>query len=271
MKAPLCIWSSYYGLYDPEMMVREFQKDGIHNIELSFEHSRVLLNRDSDEVSTGKKFKEYMSEHGIIANQGHLEFPTHFVTNPETLPNIVRELRLFEALGIKCAILHCDPMNDVEIEYDERRKLNIEKLRMLDEMIKDIDVTICLENLGKQMRGVDEIIEIIEELNSEKFGICLDTGHLNITGVDTQEEFIKKAGKHLKALHLHDNNGSSDQHILPYGRGKIDFDKLVSALKVIDYKGEFNFEIPGESSAPLYIKHAKIAYVKEIYEYLMSL
>ena len=39
----------------------------------------------------------------------------------------------------------------------------------------------------------------------------LDTGHANISGID-QVEFIRKAGTQIKALHIADNEGTSDQH-----------------------------------------------------------
>lgn len=162
-------------------------------------------------------------------------------------------------------------MKNVDISYDERRRMNIVRLREIAERIRDIDITVCLENLCSHTMSVEEILEIIEEVGSPKLAICLDTGHLNVSKASSQYDFIKKAGKHLKALHLHDNDGSGDMHILPFSRGKINFTEIVKALKEIDYQGEFNFEIPGESTGPLSLKHAKITYTKAIYEYLISL
>ena len=161
-------------------------------------------------------------------------------------------------------------MQDVEIGYDERRELNIVKLRELVARIEHVDITLCLENLCHHVLSADEILEIIEKVGSDKLGICLDTGHLNIEKKNTQGEFIRKAGKYLKALHVHDNDGSADQHILPFARGKINFKEIMAALKEIDYDGLFNFEIPGERR-PGKLGHAKVAYAREVYNYLMSL
>lgn len=38
-------------------------------------------------------------------------------------------------------------------------------------------------------------------------GICLETGHLNISQRGNQYNFIMQAGDRLKAMHVHDNRG----------------------------------------------------------------
>ena len=153
---------------------------------------------------------------------------------------------------------------------DERRELNILKLREICARIAHVDITLCLENLCKHVLSADELLEIIGKVGSDKLGICLDTGHLNIQKKNTQGEFIRKAGKYLKALHVHDNDGSGDQHILPFAKGNIKFKEVMQALKEIDYEGLFNFEIPGERR-PGALAHAKVAYAREVYNYLMTL
>lgn len=270
MNAPLCVWSQYYNFHDPETSLAEFKKDGIEHVELSYEHSSALLARSENHVETGRKFAEYLKEIGISITQGHLAFPTAFCTDENFMTRLVREIEMFCAIGIKNAVLHCDYMKDVDISYDDRREVNIVKLRELVNRISDCDITLCLENLRPHTMGIDEILYIIEKVGSDKLGICLDTGHLNVSKADSQRDFILKAGEHLKALHLHDNDGKSDLHVLPYGRGEVDFFEIVHALREIDYNGEFNFEIPGESVRQhLPILHAKIEYLKKLYNYII--
>ena len=270
MNAPFSIWSQYYNTKQPEDAILEFEKGGMTHIELSHEHSAAILERAEDHIAEGRRFAAFMAEHGISAPQGHLDFPTHFCTDEGYIDGLVREIELFEAIGIKNAVLHCDFMQDVEIGYDERRALNIAKIRELVARIEHVDITLCIENLCHHTLTADEILEIIEKVGSNKLGICLDTGHLNIEKKSTQGDFIRKAGKYLKALHVHDNDGSADQHILPFARGRIDFKEIMAALKEIDYDGLFNFEIPGERR-PGKLGHAKVAYAREVYNYLMSL
>ncbi len=49
-------------------------------------------------------------------------------------------------------------------------------------------------------------------------------------------EFILKAGEKLKALHIGDNEGFSDQHLMPFTRGNVDFGEVVNGLALLDIK-----------------------------------
>jgi len=172
-------------------------------------------------------------------------------------------------------VLHCDNMIDTDLDKEQRTMKNIEALRVLAEYIKDKDITVCLENLRPHTptqseivdRNADDLLYIIDRIGSDRFGICLDTGHLNLTDKN-QREFIFKAGKKLKALHIANNEGETDQHMMPFSRGNVDFIDVMKALKEIGYKGLFNLEIPGERRAPLEVLDLKLHYIKEVYDYL---
>ena len=84
MNAPLSIWSQYYNTEEPEEAILEFEKDGLTHIELSHEHGSALLKRGDDHRETGRKFKDFLSLHGIVATQGHLAFPSLIVCEGET-------------------------------------------------------------------------------------------------------------------------------------------------------------------------------------------
>ena len=60
-------------------------------------------------------------------------------------------------------------------------------------------------------------------------------------GKHDQYTDIIELGSNLKAVHIHDNNGFSDQHLLPYC-GKLQLDRIVEALRDVKFKGYFTFE-----------------------------
>lgn len=269
METQLSVWSSYYVEMTPEDAVQELKKHGILASELSDEHGAMLLKR-GDPKKTGAVFKKFIADEGFTMTQGHLWLSIKICSNERAIPELFDWLDLYEAIGIRNAVLHVDAIADEPaLTEQERYDRNIAKLKLVEEHIRPMKIRVCLENLRALAANVDGILYMLEQLDAEHFGICLDTGHLNLTDAD-QERFILKAGKHLTALHIADNEGKTDQHMMPFGRGNVDFEKVVKALKQIDYHGLFNLEIPGERSAPMEVKGYKLEYIRKCYDYLMN-
>lgn len=267
----LSMWSSYYMDLSPEDAVLEFEKNGYRYSELSDEHAAQLLSRGGA-AETGKAFKAFADAHNVSFLQGHLFLTIRLCDETKPVVETLKTwLDLFRAIGIKSAVLHCDAMRGTDgLTAEMVRAKNAAVLRRLTDYLKGTDLTICLENLSGICRNADELLWYINEIGSSNLGICLDTGHLNLTEFRDQAAFIYKAGKHLKALHIADNEGQSDQHMLPYGRGNVDIAAVVRALKDVGYSGLFNLEVPGERSCPLEIRGYKLQYVKQMFDYLMG-
>ncbi len=82
---------------------------------------------------------------------------------------------------------------------------------------------------------------------------CLDIGHLNITAADTGDTVdgaIRKLGKYLEILHVHDTDAYEDLHTAPFMGGNIHWVKVMQALKDIQYDKTFNFEVGGRYFKP---------------------
>ena len=279
MEAKLSIWSQYYHEMKIEDAVLEFIKNGIYCSELSDEHGAELFSRSEDYVATGKRFAEFLREHDFCMTQGHLWLKVKICTDEGAVSRLCSWIDMYEAIGIKNMVLHCEGMYTLDLTREERVRLNVEKLRAVAEHVKDKDITICLENLSGVRMGVpneelvvgsaEQLLEVIEGIGSDRFGICLDTGHLNLS-YKNQREFILCAGEKLKALHIADNEGERDQHLMPFTKGKVNFFEVVEALREVDYVGLFNLEIPGETKIPLELRNEKIKYIKACYDYLMA-
>ena len=85
----------------------------------------------------------------------------------------------------------------------------------------------------------NDFVEFLEYVNHPLLNAVWDTGHGMADGC--QYENITAIGKYLKGLHIHDNNGQSDQHAMPY-MGVLNLDSVINALIDIDYKGYFTYE-----------------------------
>ena len=267
----LSVWSSYYVQLSPEDALRELKSHGYHYCELSDEHALKLLER-GDPRYVGSAFGSFAAALGINLLQGHL-FLGAKICLPEDREVLKRQLILFDAIGIKNAVLHCDSFTRSEepLTDDFKRDENEKALRDLISCLEGTDIVICLENLRppRLTQSVDDLLYFVDRIGSEHLGICLDTGHLNLTPYKDQVEFINKAGKNLKALHIADNDSlGRDQHLMPYGTGVVDIESVIRATKAIGYDGLYNLEIPGERHAPLEILGYKLDYIKNLFGYL---
>ena len=205
--------------------------------------------------------------------QGHIDLSCKICSDDSTIDRIKKWLDLFIAIGIKSAVLHCDVYSfPKETPSHIKIEKNITAIRKLTDHLQGTDTVLCLENLIGESTitsSIDDLLTIVCALDSPNAGVCLDTGHLNLSGKN-QVDFIRRAGDKLKALHIADNEGFVDQHLLPFGCGNVDFSSVVSALREIGYNGLFNYEIPGENRIPLKIRYLKLDYIKKMTEYLFN-
>lgn len=273
MNLEYSVWSNYFYELEPEEKIDAFIECGFRCSEFSDEDGAILLSRGNGEKE-GAKLKKYADERGFSFPQGHLLLRAD-LTKPESVDILKEWLDMFMALGVKSGVLHAQGGGSLEAEECfERRFVTISALAGY---IKGTDFTICLENLTgeKSPKTVPELNAYIDPIGDENLGICLDTGHLNlcrnIPNSQSQRDFIISAGKRLKALHIADNDTSGDQHLMPYGRGNINWNEVMTALEEIGYDRLFNMEIPGESRVPLDIRKAKLRYAAEMSRIMLGM
>ena len=228
----LSIWSAYYIDLSAEDAIREIAKQGWRYTELSDEHGAELLQRGSAE-KVGTEFGRFARENGVEPSQGHLWLGVPLCDpDEEKIVSIMKNwLDLFCATGMKTGVLHCDDRSFPEgTTTGEKAEKNVSVLRRLTDHLKGTDFTICLENLRAAAKcapvvdSVEQIQKIIGLHGGDHLGICLDTGHLNLTDRD-QEGFIRKAGSKLMALHLADTPKTDRwktllRCALPYSRSR---------------------------------------------------
>jgi len=88
---------------------------------------------------------------------------------------------------------------------------------------------------------VEDCLRMINELSSDKFGILLDLGHCYINKEDLKKAIFKCKNYPLH-IHIDDNNGIIDEHLIP-GEGKINFNIVNETLRKINYNGFISAEL----------------------------
>ena len=211
---------------------------------------------------------EIIHRNNLHISQAHAPFPCYVRKYPEVIDYAIkvykRNIEFCGAVGCKNLVIHgvSYSLADDDNTQEDIYKLNKKLYTSLIPVLKKTDVTVCLENLFVTYNSVNyqgfcsdahECTDFIDMLNEkagrEVFGFCLDTGHANLLHHDFRV-IIPIYGNRIKALHIHDNNGSSDQHRAPV-TGTINWNHFCSALKNIGYDGDLSFETFAQTNAAL--------------------
>jgi len=265
-------------------MVKVFGSRGWQFLELGEEHGHDLLKEGSP-LKTGREFRAYAENEGILFLQGHfcmlnkgcrpedmegrhgIDIAPAEEMDFRTIMDYMKQwVDLFSALGVKAGVLHPGGDSLVSAGWEEERIFNrrVEALRKIAEYARGSPTLICLENVTSPgCRGIAKLLDIIRATGMDNTGICLDTGHANIGGVNPSD-FILESDRHLKALHIADNMGKNDDHILPYAGGTVCWSDVLKSLHAVGYEGLFNFEVPGENRCPMPVRLAKLDYIRAL-------
>lgn len=237
------------------------------------------------------QYRDLLRKYGIVPSQMHAPYPVSVfgkdVQNRYMTGQVIPKSFLIAFyLGIPYMVIHPWKLQ-YQLGKEEEKKQNMEYFKSLIPLIRKYHVMVCLENLyeGNGTRIVEgvgsnpmELVQWVEELNAyageELFGICLDTGHLNLMK-RTPYQMITGVGEHLKILHLHDNDAVGDLHQMPYtfqneemdGMG-IDWKEVLDGLREIQFEGTLSFEtFPCMNSFPGAVKQQALNTIQDIGRY----
>ena len=167
-----------------------------------------------------------------------------------------RCFQLCEILGAPYLVIHPRLFRDAAGGRNAEKYLtyNVDYYRQFIPLAEKHGVVIGLENMfgwdaetnmpcPTTFSTMEEILECMRRLDSDRFTVCLDTGHVNLLG-ETPAAAARKLGSRLKLLHVHDNHGRYDEH-MACGYGTIDWEAFLAALRGLGYRGVFSAEAGG--------------------------
>jgi sugar phosphate isomerase/epimerase len=102
-----------------------------------------------------------------------------------------------------------------------------ERMPRIVERAMDLGITLAIENTWDDRPEV--LLHLAELLPAGGVKFCFDTGHVNVFSRLSVKHWWKAIGDRVVAIHLHDNDGLSDDHLAP-GKGTFDFPSLVDCL-----------------------------------------
>lgn len=230
---------------------------------------------------------------GITINQMHMPYPIYVPGADKEINDYLwnqaapKSMAVCHYLDCKYIVIHgfklAHFLGSEELEWQETAKF----IDSIAPVAKELGITICIENLYGSIGGhivegpccnvrkaVQRIDEFNEKYGAEVLGFCFDTGHANLIGIDF-EQFITALDYRLKVLHIHDNDGISDLHQIPFTFTKTrenlsstDWDGFLIGLRNIHFDKVLSFETaPVLSAFPDVMKQDVLGFIANIGRY----
>jgi sugar phosphate isomerase/epimerase len=109
------------------------------------------------------------------------------------------------------------------------------------EQAEQYGIILLLENMWEPDPAI--IVRILERIQSPYLKACLDVGHAVLYSHLPLREWVRQLGDHLIYTHLHNNHGTTDEH-LAFGDGVIDFPDVLNLLRAMPRPPLFSLELP---------------------------
>ncbi len=208
-------------------------------------------------IEYAKDLRAFADAKGVKCNQAHAPFGSSFgdpQQDADRFDLIVRAMECASILGASDIVVHpCQHLPyAVKGNPEILKSMNMDFYKRLLPYAEKFDIRIACENMwqtdsrfGKIVHSTcaspAEFVDYLDSIASPYLIACLDVGHAALVDEKLDDMIYALGHDRLKALHVHDVDGRSDLHTLPY-LSKIDWNTVLGALKGINYDGDFTFE-----------------------------
>ena len=113
--------------------------------------------------------------------------------------------------------------------------IGISRIEELIRHAESLKVRLAFENV----RNTEHVRFVLNHYLSSYVGLCYDSGHEHLWSQET--DWLHEYGARVFAIHLHDNNGDMDSHLVPFD-GEIDWYKRTKQIAESSYTGAITIE-----------------------------
>ena len=252
---------SYYhnwNLVAPAMydsLVNEFKANGASNFVLV----DPILEGFVRNPSSFGEFLRLKKRHDITFTDAHMPFGEHMDL---ACPDRGRRERMIADqkcalgyavdLGCRTATIHIGAFESAffQTPNSEIRPYVVDSLEKLLPEAEKLGIMLLIENSFERSNSPGEVLYYLSQVSSPNLGVCFDSGHANLMEYYPGKEYSKYFGgvthawldtmeycndaldqllPHIVTCHLHDNDGYSDAHMMPFD-GTVDWKKLMDKL-----------------------------------------
>lgn len=194
-----------------------------------------------------------VKEAGLKINAVHISFGTRWdpsdlkpMRRKKIVKKIVKTIKRMEKGEPFCYVLHGSFEPILPAMREEKKRA---LLLSLPEICAATERYVCLEILPRTclLNTSEEALEIIKRADIKNLKICLDTNHFL---KEKTEDAIMALGEEIKTTHVSDGDYINERHWLP-GKGKLNWNAILSALQKVGYEGVFNYEVDKQTAETL--------------------
>lgn len=121
----------------------------------------------------------------------------------------------------------------------------IESLRSIGDYAEKKGIRVALEPADRYetdlVQTTSDALRLIQDVGRSDIGVVIDNGHCRVVG-ESADQAVVDLGPYLYHVHLDDNNGCRDQHLVP-GEGDCDIKSFFGALQSVGYDGYVTAEL----------------------------
>jgi sugar phosphate isomerase/epimerase len=228
------------------IFTKEYDLEGFIEFAAKNDFDLVQLSYEAPLKWVGEVSKDRRKRIQTLAKRLGLQICVHSVANAvnvawtnsrireESLNQIKEAIEFTHDVGAELLTVHPGWKDLFGYRYpDEAYALAIEGHRELADAASTYGIRLGIENMPPLWVSFgttpEEIKAMIQAVNRDNLGLTLDVGHANILGANAIEEFVTTLNDKILLIHIHDNDGTRDQHKV-IGEGTIDFRKLINLL-----------------------------------------
>ncbi len=233
-----------------EAKIDLLHQSGFRYIDLSF------YGREDNAKFLADDWKEYTQSVKKLAEEKDMEFvQAHAMGGnvwksekvyDEVVTATKRAIEVCAELGIPNIVVHA-PYTSKVTSKEEFYERTLAYYQEYFPLMEQTGVNVLVENsfyselkVEHYFYSGEELAAFLDYANHPQLKACWDTGHANIQGTDQHRDIVA-LGDRLAAVHIADNLGEHDDHLMPY-QGTVNMDAVMTGLLKIGYTGAFTFE-----------------------------
>lgn len=221
---------------------------GFREIEICSFPAHLDYHNEAEVQRAGKMIRELglrpISFHAPFADRIDITSPDDGLREAAIL-ELISACRAASLIGAENIVLHPGPERagrPPQAEFLLRMQHAAVSLDRVAAFCCQAGVHLLLENMLPHLLfgNVSDMMFLLGQIRSCDVGACLDTGHARLSG--DLDSVFHKLSSHLQMVHISDNLGDWDAHLLP-GEGSIDWPWVVDQLDRHQFAGGLILEM----------------------------